>query len=655
MENAKNHPAPDQLDSFDKYPVYYGDDLELVYTPQRSLFTLWAPTADMVRLNLYAAGEGGDPAEQIEMQAADDGTWRVAVDRDLKGMFYTFQIEKEGKWLDQTPGIWAKAVGINGDRAAVIDWNETNPEGWDEDRAPELKMYSDIVLYELHHRDFSVAPDSGIKNKGKFLALTEIGTKTPEGQASGLDHLKELGVTHIHILPSFDYATIDETRLKDKNYNWGYDPKNYNVPEGSYSTDPANPVTRIREFKEMVKSLHRNGMRIVLDVVYNHTASVDRSNFNLTVPGYFYRQNEDGSWSNGSGCGNETASEREMVRRYIIESVKFWAKEYHVDGFRFDLMGIHDIETMNRLREELTKIDPTIFIYGEGWLADKSPLPPEKRAVRDNVSQMEGIAVFCDDFRDGVRGSTFDEQAAGYASGNIAGHYEPVKFGIVGATEHPQVDYGGLLYASTPYAAAPSQVVNFVASHDGYTVIDKLKLSVQGEHADDELLPIDKLVHALLLTAQGIPFIRGGEEMMQDKQGESNSFRSPDSVNQIDWSLKARNRELFDYIRDLIALRKAHPAFRIPTVEGLQQWLRFLDTGDSGVLAYTLGEHANGDAWKEILVAYNGNRHPAEFDIAEADWIAVSRDGRFVPDGEEHLPGGKTPIAPSSALILYRQ
>ena len=344
MENIKNHPAPDQLDSFDKYPPYYGQDLELAYTPQRSVFTLWAPTASKTRLNIYSSGEGGNPEEQLEMEPSDDGTWRIAVERDLNGSFYTFQIEKEGKWLAETPGILAKAVGINGDRAAVIDWNQTNPEGWESDRAPELKMYSDIILYELHHRDFSIAPDSGIRNKGKFLALTETGTKTPEGQASGLDHLKELGVTHIHILPSFDYATVDETRLADKTYNWGYDPKNYNVPEGSYSTDPANPVTRIREFKEMVKSLHRNGMRVVLDVVYNHTASVDRSNFNLTVPGYFYRQNADGSYSDASGCGNETASEREMVRHYIVESVKFWAQEYHIDGFRFDLMGIHDIE-----------------------------------------------------------------------------------------------------------------------------------------------------------------------------------------------------------------------------------------------------------------------------------------------------------------------
>ncbi len=643
------------MDSYDKYPSYYGSDLELVYTPEQSVFTLWAPSADRVRLNLYASGEEGDPEEHVEMEKAGYGTWRIHIDRDLKGSFYTFQIEKNGKWLNETPGIWAKAVGINGNRAAVIDWNETNPDGWESDRSPELKMYSDIILYELHHRDFSIAPDSGIENKGKFLALTETGTKTPEGEATGLDHLKELGVTHIHILPSFDFATVDETKLDENRYNWGYDPKNYNVPDGSYSTDPANPVVRIREFKEMVKSLHQNGFRIVLDVVYNHTASTDHSNFDLTVPGYFYRQNADGSYSNASGCGNETASEREMVRHYIIESVKFWAREYHIDGFRFDLMGIHDIETMNRIREELLEIDPTIFVYGEGWVAADSPLPFEQRAVKENVGQMEGIGVFNDEFRDGLKGSTFDEQEPGYASGNINGHFEPVKYGIVGGTDHPQVDYGGLLYCNAPYAGAPSQMINFVSCHDGYTLVDKLKLSVQGDHAADELIPIDKLVHTVLLTAQGIPFIRSGEEIMQDKQGEPNSYKSPDSINRIDWSLKAKNREVFDFIRGLIALRKAHPAFRIPTVEGLQQWLRFMDTGDSGVIAYTLGEYANNDEWKEILVAYNGNRHEVEIGIPEGEWNVVCRNGQIDPEGKDRLPGGSVKIAASSALILYRQ
>lgn len=640
---------------YDRYPVYEGDDLELRYAPEHSVFTLWAPTAEQAQLSLYAAGEGGEAEERIEMQASDQGTWRVTVERDLKGKFYTFRIRTGEGWLAETPGIWARAVGVNGDRAAVIDLRKTDPEGWDDDPRPEQKMYSDAVLYELHHRDFSIAPDSGVEHKGKFLALTEPGTRSPEGQATGLDHLRELGVTHIHILPSFDYSTVDETRLGDNTYNWGYDPKNYNVPEGSYSTDPGDPAVRIREFKQMVRSLHRNGMRVVLDVVYNHTATVEGSAFTLTAPGYFYRHNPDGSYSDASGCGNETASEREMVRRYIVESVKYWAREYHIDGFRFDLMGIHDIETMNRVRRELSQIDPTIFIYGEGWLAADSPLPPEQRAVRDNVGQMEGIAVFCDDFRDGVRGSTFDEHAAGYASGNIEGHVEAVKFGVVGATEHPQVDYSGLLYSSLPYAAAPSQAVNFVASHDGYTVVDKLRLSVEGDRAEEEITPMHKLVHAILLTAQGVPFIRGGEELMQDKQGVSNSFRSPDAVNRIDWSLKARNRAVFDYIKDLIALRRAHPAFRIPTREGVQQALHFLDTGDSGVIAFTLGEYANGDAWREILVAYNGNRSEAEFEAPEADWRVASRDGRVDAAGSEHLPGGKIPLAASSAMILFRE
>ncbi len=655
MTVIKNHPSAEQLDSFDKYPCYYGSDLELVYTPEKSIFTLWAPSASRTRLNLYSSGEGGGAEEQLDMKIADDGKWCIEVDRDLKGFFYTFQIEREGSWLDETPGIWAKAVGVNGNRAAIIDWNETNPDGWESDKSPELKMYSDIILYELHYRDFSIDPDSGIENKGKFLALTETGTKTPEGEVTGLDHLKELGVTHIHILPSFDFATIDETKLEENHYNWGYDPKNYNVPEGSYSTDPFDPVIRIREFKKMVQSLHQNGLRVVLDVVYNHTASTNHSNFNLTVPDYFYRQNPDGSYSDASGCGNETASERDMVRHYIIESVKFWANEYHIDGFRFDLMGIHDIETMNCLRKELLKIDPTIFVYGEGWLAADSPLPPEKRAVKENVGQMEGIAVFNDEFRDGLKGSTFDEQEPGYASGNINGHYEPVKYGIVGGTQHPQISYDGLLYCDGPYAGAPSQMINFVSCHDGYTLVDKLKLSVQGEQAADELIPIVKLVYTVLLTSQGIPFIRGGDEIMQDKQGEPNSFKSPDTVNQINWSFKAKSREVFDYIKGLIKLRKAHPAFRIPTVEGLEQYLHFMDTGDSGVIAYTLGEYANGDEWKEILVAYNGNRHQTEFYIPEQDWTVVCRDGRINIDDQEHLYGGNIQIAPSSALILYRQ
>lgn len=654
MENSTDHLAANPPQTFDDYPVYTGDDLELVYTPARSDFALWAPRASRVRLNLYAAGEGGEPTERLEMQGSEDGVWRIGVERDLKGVFYTFQIEYEGNWLDETPGIWAKAVGVNGNRAAVIDLRETDPEGWAEDRAPELKMYSDCILYELHHRDFSIAPDSGISHKGKFLALTETGTRSPEGEATGLDHLRELGVTHVHILPSFDFSTVDEAHPERNEYNWGYDPQNYNVPEGSYSTDPYDPRVRIREFKQMVQALHRSGLRVVLDVVYNHTATIDRSNFTLTAPGYFYRHNADGSYSDGSGCGDETASEREMMRRYMVESVKYWVREYHIDAFRFDLMGVHDIETMNRIRAELTALDPTIFIYGEGWLAADSPLPEEQRAVRDHARQMPGIAVFCDDFRDAVRGSTFDQNDPGFATGNAAGHTEAVKLGLVGATEHPEVDYGAMLYTSAPYAAAPSQAVNFVASHDGYTLIDKLRLSVAGDRAAEELPAMVKLIYTLLLTAQGVPFLRAGDEIMQDKKGDPNSFKAPDEVNRIDWSLKHANREVFDYVRGLIALRKAHPAFRIPTAEAVKECLHFLPAGE-GVVAFTLGEHANGDPWREIVVVCNGNRGETEVQLPEGDWTVVCRDGRIDPDGREQLPGGAVKIAASSAVIAYRE
>ena len=647
--------AKKEYASFELYPVRTGSLTEMEYTPEATKFTLWSPTAEEVRLMLYDEGEGGHAYETVKMELGEDGTWATVVNKNLLNKFYTFNVKINDKWQGDTPGINAHAVGVNGKRAAIIDWKATNPEGWENDQRPPLKSPADMIIYEMHHRDFSVDSTSGIKNKGKFLALTEHGTMNSDKLLTGIDHLIELGVTHVHLLPSYDYASVDETKLDENQYNWGYDPKNYNVPDGSYSTDPVTPTTRIREFKEMVKSLHQNGFRIVLDVVYNHTASTEHSNFDLTVPGYLYRQNPDGSYSNASGCGNETASEREMVRHYIIESVKFWAKEYHIDGFRFDLMGIHDIDTMNQLREELLKIDPTIFVYGEGWVAADSPLPFEQRAVKENVRKMKGISVFNDEFRDGLKGSTFDEQEPGYASGNINGHFEPVKYGIVGGTQHPQVDYSGLLYCDGPYAAAPSQMINFVSCHDGYTLVDKLKLSVQGEHSEEELVPIDKLIHTVLLTSQGIPFIRGGEEIMQDKQGEPNSYKSSDAVNQIDWALKAKNRDIFNYIRTLIALRKKHPAFRIPTAEGLEKWLHFLDTGDSGVIAYTLGEYANGDEWKEILVAYNGNRNQADINIPEQDWIIVCHNGQIDLDSQEHLSGGDISIAASSALILYRQ
>ncbi|MDD3320734.1 MAG: type I pullulanase, partial [Paludibacter sp.] len=390
--------------SFDEYPVYDGSDLELTYSPHASKFRVWAPTASQVKILLYDNGYEGGAYEVLDMDRAEMGTWTLKIDKDLKGKFYTFQIKVNEAWLDETPGMWVKATGVNGKRAAIIDFADTNPEGWENDKRPALDKFTDISLYEVHIRDFSVAPNSGMINKGKFLAFTEHGTKNTAGDATGIDHLKELGITHVHILPAFDFASIDETKLNENKYNWGYDPLNYNVPEGSYSTNPYNPVTRITEFKQMVQSLHKSGIRVIMDVVYNHTAMGKNSHLDLLAPGYFYRMNADSTWSNASGCGNETASERPMMRKFMVESVVYWATEYHVDGFRFDLMGIHDIETMNEIRAALNKIDPTIFIYGEGWTAASSPLAVDKSALKKNAKQLDNIAVFSDNIRHALRG-----------------------------------------------------------------------------------------------------------------------------------------------------------------------------------------------------------------------------------------------------------
>lgn len=375
-------PAKKEYTSYELYPVRSGSLTEMEYTPEATHFTLWAPTADEVRLMLFDAGEGGHAYETISMIPDTEGTWTAKVEKDLLGKFYTFNVKINERWLGDTPGINAKAVGVNGKRAAILDMRTTDPEGWADDKRPALASPADAVIYEMHHRDFSVDPSSGIRNKGKYLALTEEGTLSPEQLATGIDHLKELGVTHVHILPSYDYASVDETKLDENRYNWGYDPQNYNVPDGSYSTDPYDPAVRIREFKQMVQALHKAGIRVVLDVVYNHTFNTTESNFERTVPGYFYRQMSDGSFADGSACGNETASNRPMMRKYMKESVLYWLNEYHLDGFRFDLMGIHDIATMNEIRTAVTAVDPSIIIYGEGWAAKAPQMPEDSLAMK---------------------------------------------------------------------------------------------------------------------------------------------------------------------------------------------------------------------------------------------------------------------------------
>lgn len=636
------------------WPAYGGTDLEMTVDAQGTRFALWSPKAKAATVYLYNTDLNTAPYDSLQMRLGENGVWRAAVDRPLYGKFYTFRItDASGKRLDETPGVWAKATGTNGHRAAIIDFAKTDPEGWNRDRGPELKSITDAVIYEMHHRDFSMHPSSGIVHKGKFLALTEPQTRSLLGDKTGIDHLKELGVTHVHILPSYDYNSVDEANLPANQYNWGYDPFNYNTPEGSYSTDPANPSTRVREMKEMVKALHDAGIGVVMDVVYNHTANNDDSNFSLTAPGYYYRHRPDGSYSDASGCGNETASERQQMRDFIVNSVKYWAKEYHIDGFRFDLMAIHDTETMNQVAAELKKINPSIFVYGEGWTAGDSPLPVERRALKENVNKMEGIAVFSDDLRDAVKGHYSNAADRGFATGK-PGNEETVKIGIVASTAHPQVDYSKGNNSKFAYAGAPTQIINYVSCHDDLTLTDKLAKSMPGSTEADRQRAA-RLAQTIVFTSQGTPFMFAGEEIFRDKKGVHNSFKSPDSINAIDWSLKHKNADQFDYYRELIGLRKAHPAFRMTTAEDIAKNIVFDKVDAPNVISYSIRNNANGDEWKEIKLVFNGSDAPYVAKIPKGDWIVVARDGSIKSDGLDSSKGGSVVVTPVSALILARK
>ena len=640
-------------ESFDAYPVRKGSLSEMEYTPSVTSFHLWSPNADEVRLMLYEEAEGGHAFQTHHMKLGDDGTWHVDVNEDLKGKFYAFNVKMQDEWLGDTPGLFAKAVGINGHRGAIIDMVQTNPTGWENDRKPVLRSVADVVVYEMHHRDFSIDASSGIEHKGQFLALTEQGTRSPEGLATGIDHLKELGVTHVHLLPSYDYASIDEHTFKDSHYNWGYDPQNYNVPDGSYATDPTQPVTRIMEFKQMVQALHQAGIRVVLDVVYNHTYNASTSAFEKTVPGYFYRMKPDGTFANGSGCGNETASNRPMMRKFMVESVLYWMREYHLDGFRFDLMGIHDIATMNEIRQEAQKLDPQVLIYGEGWAAETPQYAADSLAMKANIARMPGIAAFCDEMRDGLRGPWDDDKKGAFLAG-FPGHEESIKFGIVGAISHPQVKMDEVNYSNKAWAQEPVQMMSYVSCHDDMCLVDRLRTSVTDLKGND-LEKLDMLAQTAVLTSQGIPFIFAGEEVMRDKKFVHNSFQSPDSVNAINWHNKAKYQWVFNYYKGLIAMRKHHPAFRLGSAELVRQHLDFLPVEGSGVVAFRLKDHAGGDAWDNIIVVLNARRETAKIEVPEGKYVAVVKDGWVNENGIGTIYGPILNIAPETALIVYQE
>lgn len=638
--------------SFEEYPIPEGKLVEMEYSPIETKFTLWAPTAEEVRVLLYDSGNEGSAYQTLSLEMGEDGIWNTSIKEDLKGKFYTFNVKVNGKWLGDTPGIMAKAVGVNGKRVAVIDLRSTDPEGWANDVRPLLKDYADIIVYEMHHRDFSLDSVSGIRNKGKFLALTELGTTTSQGEKTGIDHLKELGVTHVHILPSYDYASVDESKPDKAQYNWGYDPQNYNVPDGSYSTDPYKPDVRIKEFKQMVQALHKAGIRVVLDVVYNHTFNTEESNFERTVPGYFYRQTKDGKPANGSGCGNETASDRAMMRKYMVESVLYWINEYHIDGFRFDLMGIHDIETMNEIRAAVDKIDPSIFIYGEGWAASAPQLDQEELAMKANIYKMPRIAAFSDEMRDGLRGGWDDDRKGAFLIGQ-PGHEMSIKFGLVGAVKHPQVINDSVNYSKEPWALQPTQMISYVSCHDDMCLADRLKATMP-DATDEERASLHKLAETFVFTSQGVPFIFAGDEMMRDKKGIHNSYNSPDSINTIDWRNKTIHHDVFDYVRELITLRKNHPAFRMGDADKVRQYMEFLPVEGSNLVAFILKDNANGDSWKNIIVAFNSRKEPAKLSIPAGRYTIVCKDGKIKQSGMGQVSGNKIIVPARSAMIIHQ-
>lgn len=631
------------------YPVYTGKDLGLTYTPTAATFKIWAPTATAAKLNIYKSDLGGTAVRSITMNKGVNGVWQITVPENLKNSYYTFQVNIGNTWSEEVVDPYAKACGTNGLRAQVIDLKETNPVGWDKDKSPNFSVankQTDALIYELHVRDASIHASSGIKNKGKFLGLAELGTKNNTGQLTGLSHIKELGVTHIHLLPFYDYNSVDETKSAVQ-YNWGYDPVNYNIPEGSYSTNPSDGKVRIRELKELIKTMHSNGLRIIMDVVYNHTALTKNSNFNILVPDYYYRKRADGSFSDASSCGNETASEKAMFQKFMIESVVYWVNEYHIDGFRFDLMGIHDIQTMNMISDTLHKIKPSIVLYGEGWTSSSSPLPEDKRALKKNAAQLNGIAVFSDDMRDGIKGSVFNIDDRGFATGNTS-NSESVKFGVVAAGKHPQINYSKVNYSKEPYTSGPAGLINYADCHDNNILWDKIELSFKSASAA-ERTKMHELAYAIVLTAQGASFLHAGTEFLRTKNGVENSFDKGDIVNGIDWDLKTKNIASYQFIKSLVQIRRAHPAFRMQTAQQIATNINFENNLPTGIIAYTINGAAVGDNWKKIWVAYNGSQTPQTLTLPKGTWkVGLSSNG-------SSKMGNNFTLAGSSAVILYGQ
>ncbi len=604
------------IDYMDAYKdAYLGDDLGAVYTEEKTCFRVWAPTAESVTICLYREGSGNNLIDKALMTKDRHGTWIYQKRGDLSGIYYTYLV-KIDHTERETADPYARAVGVNGQRAMVVDLMSTNPDGFLDDKGPEPEQKTDAVIYELSVADMTAERSSGIRHRGKYLGLTEQGTKNPDGFSTGLDYLKHLGITHVQLMPVFDFGSIDEASEKEQ-YNWGYDPVHYNVPEGSYSTDPYHGEVRIREFKQMVQAFHQAGIGVIMDVVFNHAFHIEGSCFQNTAPDYYFRKTENG-YSDASACGNEIASERPMAQKYIIDSVVYWAKEYHIDGFRFDLMGCLDLETMQKLTDELQQINPHILIYGEGWTGGASVLPEAKRAVKTNISKLNGVGAFSDDIRDTVRGHVFYPQERGFVSGRL-GMENAIRYSVVGAAAHPQVDYKAYTFTpSGPWAKNPSDVINYVSCHDNLTLWDKLSVSAP-ETSEEERLAMNRLSAAIVFTSQGIPFLLSGEEFGRTKPDPNtgmlseNSYDLPIGVNSIKYSQLAEKEELYRYYQGLIAFRRQHRSLRLAAAEEVNRSLRFLETEQPNVVAFTIQTEE-----ETLFVVYNANREEITVSLPES-------------------------------------
>lgn len=640
------------MQKFD-YEVYTGNDLGAVYSPKMTRFKVWAPEAESVKLNLYKQGEGDNLIEQHIMKKSANGTYVFEKQGDCNGIYYTYTVVNHGE-EQEAVDPYTKAAGVNGQRGMVINLAKTNPQGFELDGYRNPEHITDAIIYEGSVRDFTMDESSGVFHNGKFLGLTEANTTNHFGEATALDYISGLGVTHVQILPAFDFETVDEKNQKAQ-YNWGYDPDNYNVPEGSYAVSPYDGAVRIQEMKQMVLALHSRGIGVIMDVVFNHTYRRDDSNLQKIVPGYYYRSDETG-YTNGSGCGNEVASDRPMVQKLIVDSLIYWAKEYHIDGFRFDLMGVLDIDTMNVIAERLKEIRSDIYLYGEGWNGGPSSLAEEKRAFKASAKKMPGIGMFNDDIRDTIKGSVFYDDHLGFVNGGT--HLEnALRYGITGAVAHPQVDYDA--YGSKPWAKEPGQSINYVSCHDNYTLWDKLSVSCP-EASEEKKKAMNRLCAAIVFTSQGVPFIQAGEEFLRskplpEKKGfAENSYNMPDAVNSIKWDNIHEYPDMIAYYKGLMALRKAHPVFRMQSEAEMTQNLCFLSDTPENVVAYLLKGKGADDTPENILVIFNGNDEEILYNLPEGKWKILVDDKTAGADGKKII-SAKADVEPLSALVLEKE